>query len=191
MFNRKYLIIPLALSIGNFLLISSLRNPRTTYSYLGHDFPKTLPLGHFGEALGFVTHTIEESSRYRLLGWASDNEWSALGGSSWGYVRLGTDSRIFVISMFHELHCLRLLNLAFDPSNIVGDGHISHCLNYLRQKILCQPDLTLEPADWKNRNFDRDRLGATHVCRNWEVVYNTMEENFGIWNSTRQMPPFL
>ena len=85
--------------------------------------------------------------------------------------------------MFHELHCLRILNLAFDPSNIVSEGHIKHCLGYLRQMVLCSPDLTLERAGWEERDFDFDRVGATHVCRNWETVYETVERNYQQWNT--------
>lgn len=92
---------------------------------------------------------------------------------------------MFVVTMFHELHCLRLLNLAFDASDPVGEEHIKHCLNYLRQMILCDADLTIEPANWEERwsgeSEDIGRQGSTHICRDWEAVYNAVEKNWRQW----------
>ena len=55
----------------------------------------------------------------------------------------------FVPTMFHELHCLWILNRGFDKGErlAVPLSHINHCLNYIRQGVMCQPDLTLEPDD--------------------------------------------
>jgi len=152
-------------------------------AYVGHDFPYQLPIK---DGLSQVLLTVEETRQYPLLGWESDEAWLSLGSSSSGYVRLGPSNRLFTVTMFHEMHCLRMLNLAFDPSIILAEGHFTHCLGYLRQQILCQPDLTLEPASWESRDFESDREGATHVCWDWEKVYETMEENWQMWKHTRQ-----
>ena len=145
-------------------------------AYLGHDFPPTLPLR--GGALSDVLLTVEESANFPLAGWASDDRWFAIAPLSAGYVRLGPHDRLFVVTMFHELHCMRILNLAFDPSHIVGDGHINHCLGYLRQMTLCGADLTVEPSGWETRDFSSDREGATHKCRDWSAVYAEVEQNY-------------
>ncbi|KAK0466169.1 uncharacterized protein EV420DRAFT_1510297 [Desarmillaria tabescens] len=47
----------------------------------------------------------------------------------------------------------------------------------IRQMILCNPDLTLEPADMLTRNYEIKRVGATHVCKDWSRVYEEMERN--------------
>jgi len=154
------------------------------YSYIGHDYPTTLPLS--GGTPGSVLMTVEETVQYPLAGFASDSQWSSLATDSAGYVRLGPRHRIFVVTMFHEMHCLRILNLAFDPSNIVGTGHINHCLGYLRQMAMCGSDVTLEPANWEERDFKFDRVGATHVCRDWTKVYAEVETNYQRWNSGRK-----
>ncbi|KAJ7587160.1 hypothetical protein C8J56DRAFT_729223, partial [Mycena floridula] len=144
--------------------------------YRGHDFPSNLPLPN--GPLQDVLLTVEESQHFDLQGWASDPDWLAIATESIGYVRLGPNDRVFVVTMFHELHCMRLLNLAFDSSNIVSDAHIHHCLMYLRQMALCLPDLTLEKASWESRDFDTHRVGATHVCKDWSAVYDVVEDNF-------------
>ncbi|KAF5367789.1 hypothetical protein D9615_010506 [Tricholomella constricta] len=151
-------------------------------AYIGHDYPATVPLPS-GQP-GSVLMTVEESLQYPLAGFASDKEWFSITTQSEGYVRLGPQDRIFVVTMFHELHCLRMLNLAFDPSNGVKDGHINHCLGYLRQMALCGSDLTLEPAGWEDRDFRFDRVGATHMCRDWTEVYAEVEKNYQRWNSS-------
>ncbi|KAH9014602.1 hypothetical protein EDB83DRAFT_2321483 [Lactarius deliciosus] len=43
--------------------------------------------------------------------------------------------------------------------------HHQHFLNYLRQKPLCHPDLTLEPGDFATRDFEEVRVGQTHVSQ--------------------------
>ncbi|KAG1798716.1 hypothetical protein EV424DRAFT_1332873, partial [Suillus variegatus] len=71
--------------------------------------------------------------------------------------------RLFGVSMFHQLHCLQMIRLAL----INGpNDHSGHCLNFLRQAILCNSDTTLDP-----------RLGVTHICRDWSQVYAYIEEN--------------
>ncbi|KAF9038916.1 hypothetical protein BDZ89DRAFT_1061014 [Hymenopellis radicata] len=156
-----------------------------SYTYRGHDFPQYLPIPN--SMLDEVLLTVEESVRYPVAGSASDDDWFSLqlGSGSAGYVRLGSEERIFVVNMFHELHCLRLLNLAFDPVKVVLEGHIQHCLNYLRQMTMCKPDLTLERMGWEERNFEVERVGATHVCRDWSMVYAAVEDNYARWNASK------
>ncbi|KAF9001378.1 hypothetical protein BDZ89DRAFT_1121461 [Hymenopellis radicata] len=155
------------------------------YTYRGHDFPQYLPLPN--SMLDEVLLTVEESVRYPVAGTASDADWFSLqlGTISAGYVRLSSEERVFVVNMFHELHCLRLLNLAFDPVKVVAEGHIQHCLNYLRQMSMCKPDLTLERIGWEERDFEVERAGATHVCRDWSIVCAAVEENYARWNASK------
>ncbi|KAI0394289.1 hypothetical protein F5Y17DRAFT_264383 [Xylariaceae sp. FL0594] len=57
-----------------------------------------------------------------------------------------------VISMFHQLHCLSSLRtaiqMASEGKDAIHDGHISrhwpHCLNYLRNTLLCNADGVIE-----------------------------------------------
>lgn len=127
--------------------------------------------------------TVEESTHYPVLGAASDKEWFSITSTSYGYVRLGPEGRLFDTSMSHELHCLRVLNLAFGKTRVPDAGHIQHCLNYIRQSILCNPDLTLERGNFEDRDFSTEKFGATHVCRDWSVWYNVMDENNAKWSN--------
>ncbi|KAF9000120.1 hypothetical protein BDQ17DRAFT_1327939 [Cyathus striatus] len=160
-----------------------------SYNYVGHDVPEYLPHPH---PLESILLQVEESNRYRAQGLQSDPEWFSLTTSSIGYVRLGDPKRMFMVTMFHEFHCLRMLNLAFEPTakpgtpEYIPSDHLRHCLDYLRQMVLCSADMTLEEGDFTEREFDSDRLGAVHVCKDWSAVYGVMEENWREWtNSTR------
>ncbi|KZT04599.1 uncharacterized protein LAESUDRAFT_760894 [Laetiporus sulphureus 93-53] len=87
---------------------------RPSYAYKAHDYPMTLPPSTPGLPAVFLP--VEESVHYPLLGDASDDAWYALTNWTNGFVVLGPEERLFAITMFHELHCLRILNLAYgDP----------------------------------------------------------------------------
>ncbi|THU89930.1 hypothetical protein K435DRAFT_781421 [Dendrothele bispora CBS 962.96] len=83
--------------------------------------------------------------------------------------------------MFHELHCLRRMRATFTSFDPEGWDHIQHCLNYLREMVLCKADITLERGDFMTRNMTEVRLGATHLCRDWEAIYDQVGLNWLQW----------
>ena len=94
-------------------------------------------------------------------------------------------SNVYMISAFHQLHCLQELQKAFvqkDKHNSSGDethiNHASHCFNYLRQGILCAGDMALEgpdpipvPGESPLRGW-----GTTHSCRSWDGLLDWRDE---------------
>lgn len=144
------------------------------------------PFSKFPEAL----MVVEESVHYPVLGPASDKEWFSVTSSSYRYIRLGPEHRLFHAAMAHELHCLRMLNLAFGNTSFPDTGHIQHCLNRIRQSILCDSDLTLEPGNFEERDFTLERVGATHVCQDWAILYDIMDENTISWLNATQVRTF-
>ncbi len=139
--------------------------------------------------------TVEDSVHYPLTGPSAQLEWDTIYPSSIGFVRLGAERRIMCVSMFHQLHCVEKMRRALvnpdDPYATIP--HLQHCMNYIRQMILCASDLTLEPEDapgmWDsqghvNASESTDILrgvGVTHSCRNWAEVYDVMEDNYIEW----------
>jgi hypothetical protein len=78
--------------------------------------------------------------------------------------------------MFHQIHCLQMIRVAL----IHGPNeHSGHCLNFLRQAILCNSDITLDPLldDSDGAMAATDGLGVTHICRDWLQVYDYVAEN--------------
>ncbi|KAJ7822604.1 hypothetical protein B0H13DRAFT_1659604, partial [Mycena leptocephala] len=132
-----------------------------------------------------VLLTVEESRHYSLTGSDALEEWASSSAVGFGFVRLGPEYRAFVLAMFHETHCLHALRFYIYDGADKLSPHVQHCLNYLRSFILCAPNLTLEPPDVLTRNFETNRVGATHVCPNWELLYGEMAENWHEWESVR------
>ncbi|CAG8975111.1 hypothetical protein HYALB_00008951 [Hymenoscyphus albidus] len=85
---------------------------------------------------------------------------------------------IYHIKALHQLHCLKLIR-----KNILEPGkyatpeevkpHILHCLNTLRQDIMCAADDTLMPSE--NRSH---AIGDKQVlqCRNWDALISWARE---------------
>ncbi|KAH9838984.1 uncharacterized protein C8Q71DRAFT_704397 [Rhodofomes roseus] len=151
------------------------------YAWVGDDFPRTFPV----DARPVQT-TFEESVRYSLSTAEAGDEWlwtAPLAGDN--HVRLGPEKRMFAVPMFHELHCLRNMRSAMvdglDSLGAVGQAHIHHCFNYLRQWTLCEADVSLEPGNFEERDFEREREGATRMCVDWEPVYSAAERNWDEW----------
>lgn len=141
------------------------------YSYIGNDHPIELPLD-----LEIVALTFEDSKYYSTSGLTAWSEWNLLDHfqQGHGFVRLGANGRLFGVSMFHQLHCLQMIRLAL----INGpNDHSGHCLNFLRQAILCNSDTTLDPVYTNGSVSGSSGLGVTHICRDWSQVYAYIEEN--------------
>ncbi|EIN03771.1 hypothetical protein PUNSTDRAFT_93785, partial [Punctularia strigosozonata HHB-11173 SS5] len=156
--------------------VTSLNN-----SFVGDDFPRHLPLE---QPLGPAVLTVEDTVHYKLSGKDSNAEWASLYPPGGGFVHLGPLDRPFAISMYHQMHCLENLKRAvLYPS--LSESHIQHlhhCINYVREMILCTPDLTLEPESTRLREAYHirgiDGLGVSHTCKDWSTVYSAAESNY-------------
>ncbi|KAF2662586.1 hypothetical protein K491DRAFT_686467 [Lophiostoma macrostomum CBS 122681] len=64
-----------------------------------------------------------------------------------------------------------------DMSNVphhASPQHVGHCIDLLRNALVCQPDLTLEVA---NRNMHGvTGFGTEHMCADWEKLVGWTEE---------------
>ncbi|KAJ7022735.1 hypothetical protein C8F04DRAFT_1137192 [Mycena alexandri] len=141
----------------------------SAFTYKDDDYPHQLPL-----RVPSVALKIEDSARYGLSDFNAYADWRTtdLFPRSNGFVKLGPEGRTFGIAMFHQMHCLQRIRTAIvqgDPGH-----HTRHCLNLLRQTVLCASDTTLDPL---NSAKGTDGLGIVHVCRDWEKVYDFVEEN--------------
>lgn len=74
--------------------------------------------------------------------------------------------------MFHQLHCLASIRVAFfaarkgQPLEEVGtnEEHIKHCIDILRQYVMCYADTTTEGV---NRTSG---YGVPRECRDWNQI---------------------
>jgi hypothetical protein len=105
-------------------------------------------------------------------------------------------------SVFHQLHCLDGLRRHFrslvDLANNGGAQdthfahkmpHVEHCIELLRNALMCRPDLTIEVSDPTLGGVAG--FGTTHICLEWEqlVDWTTEWEAFQeeddqlVWNA--------
>jgi len=146
-----------------------------------------------GEAFGYVRHGIPSATR--VINDATAPAPNNSLGRPWGtptslddyYIpKAITGKRMFVVTMFHELHCLRMFNAGYESKGHIVEGHLKHCLHYIRQMALCDADVTPEPAGWEEKwNVGDDtglnREGATHVCQDFQSVFGAVENNWAEW----------
>lgn len=82
-------------------------------------------------------------------------------------------SKVYGISMFHQLHCLNFIRYAYEPESIKDYPadevvyHRDHCIDYIRQAIMCNGDVTFEPLTEVGING----IGATHMCRSYDKMF--------------------
>ncbi|PSR72226.1 hypothetical protein PHLCEN_2v11901 [Hermanssonia centrifuga] len=159
-----------------------------SYSYTGETYPLFLPI----PPLAPVAISLHESVRFALNSSdaVADGEWDSLSNDlpGLGRMRLGPERRVFAISMFHQLHCLRELQRSIVHREDTRNSyhHVQHCLNYLRQSLLCTAADTIEPGDPMLSDFETGGVGPDLGCQDWEKVFDAIVENkkeFDEWNS--------
>jgi hypothetical protein len=158
--------------------------------YEGEDRPTELPI-HVPEAAMTIEWPDDE-----LYGIYEDEEWLSIFPRSHGWLELGPKDELFVVSMYHQLHCLDSLRYGYAsakagtlsfPGNGTGvEHHVNHCLTFLKETILCNADLTLEVADAyrpvspgsTKKQHGVSGMGMVHRCHDWTKVRDWLEVNF-------------
>ena len=140
-------------------------------AYVGSDHPRTLDIGY----LPPIRMNIEPTKHYQLSGYNADSEWAALAPHN-GILHLGPYRQPYSISLFHQLRCLDIIRRDTVESLPPEDSKLSrHCLNYMRQMVLCRADLALDPV--LGRGVDARVRPDTNQCVDWRPVYEELEKN--------------
>ncbi|THH18315.1 hypothetical protein EW146_g2630 [Bondarzewia mesenterica] len=153
------------------------------YTYVNGDWPRELDMP---TPLRTVSMAFNDSTPYMdIYSPEAGPVWDANLPLGRGYIKLGGHEELFGVAMFHQMHCLVRLRAVF-----AGDkdesGHVKHCFNYLRQAILCNADITLEPGrkvtsigkDGKKHTEIEGGYDVTHTCRDWRQVWRFMEDEW-------------
>jgi hypothetical protein len=129
--------------------------------------------------LDTVLMTVHNTINYQLNGTRADAQWAAMMPPGEGLVHLGPNKEPFMVSMFHQLRCLNIIRQAYEAGshgNKEMDAIGFHCLNYIRQMVLCRGDRRMERVV--------DPYGAhavqvrdTQTCKDWRAVYSMVENN--------------
>ncbi|KAK1984741.1 hypothetical protein LZ30DRAFT_812672 [Colletotrichum cereale] len=97
-----------------------------------------------------------------------------------------------MLDVFHHLHCLRMIRIGYtldlypeyQPmlSSQTGElipMHIDHCIDELRQAVMCRADVTVLTSDWIDwhpkpwLNFN-----VEHECVNWERIFRWSKDHW-------------
>jgi len=82
------------------------------------------------------------------------------------------------VAMFHQLRCLEILHDAYiDEGSHRTSPLPQHCMNYLRQTMLCQMDMRTE---MQGSSFSYN--GFDQMCYDWEVIYKEADRNFQMYS---------
>ncbi|KAI0684494.1 hypothetical protein BC835DRAFT_635479 [Cytidiella melzeri] len=170
------------------------------HTYRNDDHHNALPV-HLKETVLEVEWLDDE-----VYGLYADDDWKSLFPGDAGFVSLGTpptqsekqsftsswDQNVFGISFYHQLHCLDVFRYSYVAAkahaisphvNETGlDHHMNHCLNYMRQMVLCASDTTLLHTTELSPTNPRGRYGATvigslHRCRDWTQLRKFVEQH--------------
>ncbi|KAJ9149473.1 hypothetical protein NKR23_g4354 [Pleurostoma richardsiae] len=110
--------------------------------------------------------------------------WNTLMPAGTGY---GTENQtFFTTSMTHQLHCVYMMariysGVVANMSAALPDDyhfHFLHCVDYMRQAVMCSADLAMEPHE----PSDSDDMGPAdggwnghHVCKDYKQVIGYLE----------------
>ncbi|CAL1697314.1 unnamed protein product [Somion occarium] len=154
---------------------------RREYTYRGNDYPQTWPIPE----LELVHMAHEDSVHYSIDTPIGIGEWNATLPSGGVLLRLGTTFEPFTLSMFHQLRCLNIVrevivDLYADdtPDAKTTKPELArHCMNYIRQMVLCRADMRLESVR-APKGHQMTVSDVTHTCRDWTTVYDAAERNY-------------
>ena len=130
-------------------------------------------MSHIGPPVSaFITP--ENVRHYGIAEPEADEEWNALTPNN-GIIYLGLEKRSFSISMFHQLRCLDIIRKSIRDRASKGPSELdNHCLNYLRQMILCSSATEVDLFSGLN---GRIPIYSMRTCNNWSAVYSEVQGN--------------
>lgn len=148
------------------------------YSYVGNDYPEIWPIER-----KTILMTFDNPKHFRLDTDDGRAEWAALAPGN-GVVHLGPHKQPFTVSMMHQLKCLDIIREEMVKDRTEGNGNgnatpselARHCLNYVRQMVMCHGDLELESFQFASHKNPIDWRGV-YECKDWEAVYNEVKRN--------------
>jgi len=93
------------------------------------------------------------------------------------------------LNVFHELHCVEQMYEWLYRDIYLPDitpmeykdqvGHLEHCLEALRESVMCHSDLSIVSMRWGHKQaLPLANWTNPHVCKNWDAVQDWAEEHY-------------
>ena len=116
---------------------------------------------------------MDSWTRYRL---DSAQQWAPLFPEA-GIIHLGSSRTPFTVSMMHQLRCLDVIRDQLTrPKSQRDIEPTRHCLNYLRQTVICRGDLHFDPIQYPHK-VNALHPHAIRRCKDWGAVYGAVWKN--------------
>ncbi|KAF2689100.1 hypothetical protein K458DRAFT_292062 [Lentithecium fluviatile CBS 122367] len=109
-----------------------------------------------------------------------DSDLLAAGETVKNSVRLKTGDVVAATGAYHELHCIRQVrpyvykdtyypNLTTTEENYLR-GHLDHCLEVLREQIMCLVDISIVTFSWQSppQRKPVSKSNSKRVCADWK-----------------------
>ncbi|PYH44305.1 oxidase ustYa family protein [Aspergillus saccharolyticus JOP 1030-1] len=100
----------------------------------------------------------------------------------------GEEDKYWVeLSVVHELHCIKRLrqyihsdyyfaNISAEDRRL-NDLHTDHCLEILRQSVMCHADISMITMTWEpTSKYPAADFQNVHECKNWDVLYEWQKQ---------------
>lgn len=92
------------------------------------------------------------------------------------------------LDVFHTLHCVNKIRKSYysdyyhDPNPLADQQeHFDHCIDLLRQVIMCHGDISLHTYEWKDDyRWPWPSMQTEHQCRNWDKLM--------LWSKEHSVP---
>ncbi|KAK3390363.1 hypothetical protein B0H63DRAFT_519590 [Podospora didyma] len=150
----------------------------------GHDISSSI-FNIPGLSLKTSPHVFIYNRTFAEKSDAADAAWSVLFPRQAGYFTHPTVApHRSTFSVYHYLHCLNGIRMGYwavhdaavagqklnDSSlpMMISPPHVRHCIDLLRQTLMCNADLTVEVKDEKAGGVHG--FGETHQCIDWEAL---------------------
>ena len=116
---------------------------------------------------------IDIWTRYHI---SSGAEWGPLFPEG-GVIHLGPSRTPYTVAMMHELRCLDVIREQISrPKADREEQPTRHCMNYLRQMVMCRGDLEIQMFQYPEHLNPVDPHSIRR-CKDWRGVYESVWEN--------------
>lgn len=90
------------------------------------------------------------------------------------------------LDVFHQIHCLDMIRKSFYPEYYIDQKHDvnvddpkrlrelhrDHCIDYIRQALMCHADATPVRLEWDHVGHSLiPKFDQPHTCRNFELLH--------------------
>ncbi|KAF8971920.1 hypothetical protein BDZ97DRAFT_1650644 [Flammula alnicola] len=160
--------------VGTLWINKQIAHLTREYSYVGDDYPEIWPIER-----KTILMTFDNPKHFRLDTEDGAAEWAAIAPRN-GVVHLGPHRQPYTVSMMHQLKCLDIIRAEIirdrGEDDIGPSALTRHCLNYVRQMVMCHGDLELESFQFASHKNPIDWRGV-YECKDWEAVFNEAKKN--------------